>query len=1363
MQALLEERELWDYVTGEKKKPSETTASDNEGKELLANWIKADGKARRQMILCMTSGELRGTAGAKSAKELWDLLVMRKESVGSAGLNSALALLFKAKAETEGDIPEHLTKIKELQERIHTNGLKFGLDLPDWMFTAIMINTLPSTWESFTNGYAGSMAVDTTDKENKSPYRVKSHEMQSILLDEWRRRNPSGTVSEDTALFSKGERRNKGVRTNEGVKCHNCGKMGHKMVDCWAPGGGAEGKKPQWKRKGKAEHKANFADDKDPFEVAYLANKGDMFTAYDWLADSGSSTHIAIKRNVFKEYKELNDETIKGIGGQRITAAGRGTVILTFEVNGKKILHTLRDVLHVPNAENNLVSIGRIDASGNRMVFGEGNCQIMHKGHVVGEGKLTRNLYLLRAKAQEWSERAMVAKEGENESWDEWHRRFGHVSAKSLQDLKRKEMVSGFNVDMESKPTECEACIQSKLVHRPFPAEATTRAEKPGELTYSDLWGPARTQSIGGARYFMSFTDDYSRKISVVFLKDKSEATERMKEYITYLERKWERLPKAIRVDNGKEFVNKELTGWCRKKGIDLQRTAPYSPSQNGVAERFNRTLMELSRAMLIAKDLPHFLWAEAVSYAAYIRSSVPTRALNDKTPYEAWTGQKPNVSHLREFGASVWIYDEGDTGKLLPRANKHIFVGFQEGPKAVRYYDAGKRSIKISRNYRFSEAEKSPTVEAEEIEIEGEKVSLEGEKEKFESERRETDPNVSDKGADSDGEEEIEINVPVVAIPKPPTRPKAMRSLIPTRVQPYREKSAANKLLAAGMSGGNYRPLSEPETIPDRSRRYALRNYNELANLAIAFKATESPAGVTFDGAPRSLDDAMKRPDWPKFRSAMVEELTQLQAMGTWAKTGLPAQRKAIGNRWVFAIKKNELGEIVRYKARLVAQGFSQIPGVDYSDTFAPVVRFDSLRTVLALAAINDWEVQAIDIKGAYLAAELKEELYMRQPEGFADGTDDVLQLKKAIYGLKQAGHDFHELLKTLLTNAGFEKCPADPGVFVRREGSKVVVLTVWVDDIVLAGNSIEMMNFTKRKLGEKLEVKDLGEPKFILGLEITRDREKGTISLGQQNYIETILKRFGFENMAPVSAPMEPNKGLTKREGPVDKDLAAIYATAIGSLMYAAIGTRPDIAFAVQNLSQFTSNPGPEHWQAVKRVFRYLSGTRGHQLTYGAHESSTEVIGYSDADWASNPNDRKSISGYVFMLGGGAITWSSKKQNVVALSSAEAEYVAETHAAKEAIWLRHLLDFMGFTQTNPTIIWADNQAAIKLTQNATFHARTKHIDTRLHFLRDKVNDNSIVYDYVPTQQNIADVFTKGLPKQTHRGFAEDIGVLPA
>jgi transposase InsO family protein len=1338
MQALLEERDLWDYVTGDKEKPQTSVASTAAEKARLAEWIKNDAKARRQMILCMSSAELRGTQGMATSKDLWDLLVNRKESSGSAGINNALAALFRAKAETEGDIPEHLIKIRDLQEQIHTQGLKFSLDLPDWVFTAIMINTLPSSWDAFTNAYAGTLAGDSSLRAERSPYRVKSHEMEAILMNEWRRRNPAGTVAEDTALVSK-DVKNRGVHTNGKMKCFNCQKEGHKIQDCWAPGGGAEGKGPKQKFKrgkpGEGSHQANLVEETNgSFDVAFTVDTTGGHIDERWVADSASSSHIAMNREYFQDYEPLDGAGVKGLNGKPVSAKGRGTIVLNLKMGSSYNPLTLRNVLYVPDAQRNLVSITRLAKSKYPTLCGEEKCEIFSKGRVIGEGKLTgEGLYILNAVVEENTHKSMLAAGDESISWDEWHRRFGHVAVSALKKLKNENMVNGLTVDLDSEPTECEACIQSKLSHRPFPAEASTRAEKPGELTYSDLWGPARTMSIGGSRYFMSFTDDYSRKCSVVFLRDKSEATEKMQEYITYLERKLEMTPKAIRVDNGKEFINKVLKKWCRTKGIDLQTTAPYSPSQNGVAERFNRTLMEIARAMIIAKGLPHFLWAEAVSYAAYVRNSVPTRALNNRTPYEAWTGKKPDVSHLQEFGSSVWIYDEGDVGKLLPRANKFVFVGYQTGSKAVRYYDANRRSIKVSRNFRFSDKEKPFTVEIEGNGHEGEKLSLEGEQGyESDSEQQVRDIVIEDY---EDAEDE---DLPVTSQRRRET------ITIPRRINPPRKEKRVT----------DYRLLGNPD-----ARKASSRTFQGLTNIAVAYQTSE----VTFEGAPKSLREAQSRPDWPEFRAAILEELAQHQSMGTWVRSKLPPDRKAVGCRWVFAIKRNEKGEIVKYKARLVAQGFSQIPGIDYNETFAPVVRFDSLRTILSLAAINNWEVQAIDIKGAYLTADLQEDIYMRQPEGFDDGTGNVLKLVKAIYGLKQAGHDFNNKLNGLLTDAGYTRSPADAGVYIQRRGKKVTVLTVWVDDIVLAGNSKEIIELTKRTLAKTLEIKDLGEPKLILGLEIMRDRERGTISIGQRQYIENMLKRFGFEGMAPVPTPMEANKALVKRDGPPDTDLASIYATAIGSLMYAAIGTRPDIAFAVQNLSQFTSNPGPEHWQAVKRVFRYLSGTRSHQLTYGGHNNSTEVIGYSDADWASNPNDRKSISGYAFLLGGGAITWNSKKQTIVALSSAEAEYVAEAHAAKEAIWLRQLLDSLGFPQVNPTVIWADNQAAIKLTQNSIFHSRTKHIDTRLHFLRDKVQDNTIVYDYVPTRENIADVFTKGLPKESHTRFSEDVGVLPA
>ncbi|CCA76258.1 hypothetical protein PIIN_10253 [Serendipita indica DSM 11827] len=606
----------------------------------------------------MDSSELRGTSGATTSKALWDLLVSRKESAGSAGLNSALASLFQAKAETEADIPEHLTKIKELQARINTYGLKYALNLPDWMFTAIMINTLPSSWEAFTNAYAGSLVAKKSDEE-ASPYRVSSQEMESILMDEWRRRNPSGTVVEETALFTKQNGNNRGIRTNEKMKCFNCNKMGHKKEDCWAPGGGSEGKGPRQKSSNGGRgggHRANFTDvDKNPFKLVYSIESSEAFTPYTWLADSASSTHLALKREFFTEYEPLNNMTIRPISGTPIPAAGRGTVLLDFDLGTSRITHTLKDVLHVPNAKHNLVSTSRIDAAGLHMVYGGGMCQITRGRRIMGTGRCVQGMYVLDAKARGRMERIMTVSEEKSIGWDELHRRFGHVSTAALMEMKKKGMVNGLNVDETSKMTDCEACIKSKLAHRPFPAEASTRADKPGERTYSDLWGPCQTTSIGGARYFMTLTDDYSRRCCVIFLRDKSQAAERMKEYITWVKRRWDRQPKVIGVDNGREFVNQTLQSWCQSQGIELQKTAPYSPSQNGVAERFNRTLVELSRAMLIARNLPNYLWAEAVRYAAYVRGCVPSKALGDITPHEAWTGQKPDVVHLREFGARTF------------------------------------------------------------------------------------------------------------------------------------------------------------------------------------------------------------------------------------------------------------------------------------------------------------------------------------------------------------------------------------------------------------------------------------------------------------------------------------------------------------------------------------------------------------------------------------------------------------------------------------------------------------------------------------------------------------------------------------
>jgi hypothetical protein len=322
---------------------------------------------------------------------------------------------------------------------------------------------------------------------------------------------------------------------------------------------------------------------------------------------------------------------------------------------------------------------------------------------------------------------------------------------------------------------------------------------------------------------------------------------------------------------------------------------------------------------------------------------------------------------------------------------------------------------------------------------------------------------------------------------------------------------------------------------------------------------------------------------------------------------------------------------------------------------------------------------------------------------------------------------------------------------------------MLIWVDDVIIFGNDVKFTNQTIAELMKRYQATDYGQPDQIIGIGIHVDAQSGTIKLSQAKYIDKILRQHKMEDCKPVATPIDPSVKLQKANGAPDPKIQSGYAAAVGSLMFLAIATRPDIAYAVQSLSQFSANPTPEHWSAIKRVFRYLQGTRDLGLTYGGGDFTTQFAAYSDADWGADINDRKSISGYVYLLSGGAISWSSKKQPTTALSSTEAEYMAATHATRHAIWLRQLLAELGFSQPGTSAIYGDNQSSIALTRDAQYHARTKHIDIRHHFIREHVDAGDIELVYCPTEDNMADILTKGLYKPKFSQFIEDVGLLPS
>ena len=501
---------------------------------------------------------------------------------------------------------------------------------------------------------------------------------------------------------------------------------------------------------------------------------------------------------------------------------------------------------------------------------------------------------------------------------------------------------------------------------------------------------------------------------------------------------------------------------------------------------------------------------------------------------------------------------------------------------------------------------------------------------------------------------------------------------------------------------------------------------------------------------SPYEEDQANVRAERKKAKDA---EYQAHMKNGTWELTPLPKGERCISSGWVETDKRDQNGVIVRRKARFIAKGYSQEFGYDYLHTYAPVASITTIRLVLALACILDLELDNMDVETAYLQSDLEEKVYVKQPIGYeqygSNGEELVCRLRKSLYGLKQSGRNWHKKIDGWFRGYGFHPSSADPCLYVKFGSSgEMLVIVLYVDDLIIASNSRTMADKFKQAISREFSMKDLKELDWILGMAIKRNREKRVMEISQTAYIDMVLKKFGMAGCKPVLTPMEGT--LTKMDG---KDVKpdSEYMKLVGSLLYAALVTRPDIAFAVQSLGKHLQGSNEEHWIAAKRVLRYLKGTSEVGLKYtGNSTGSFTLVGFADADYAGDKDNRRSTSGYTFTLSHGddvnTIDWKAKQQDVVALSSAESELISACSATQSAVYIRQLLMDLGFKQDEPTVIMEDNQACIAMGNNPITHKRTKHIDVRYHFVREKVESKEVELVYIPTQHQLADILTKPL-----------------
>lgn len=504
----------------------------------------------------------------------------------------------------------------------------------------------------------------------------------------------------------------------------------------------------------------------------------------------------------------------------------------------------------------------------------------------------------------------------------------------------------------------------------------------------------------------------------------------------------------------------------------------------------------------------------------------------------------------------------------------------------------------------------------------------------------------------------------------------------------------------------------------------------------------------------PKSYGEAMRSTERKRWKAAAEEEMDSHKKNRTWDLIDKPEKAKLIGCKWIFKLKPGIPGvEDERYKGRLVAKGYSQTEGIDYNEIFSPVVKHVSIRFMLSVVVNLDFELEQMDVKTAFLHGTLEEKILMTQPEGFIKPGDEnkVCVLRKSLYGLKQSPRRWNQRFDSFMKHQLFEKSSRDPCVYFRdTQTDKAVYLLLYVDDMLIASGNKKTIQELKDRLNGEFEMKDLGKASRILGMDIIRDRQKGTLILSQGKYIEKVLRTFGMQDVKPVTTPTSAQfklRSLTDKEWKIEEQYMENipYASAVGSLMYAMVRSRPDLGFAVGFVSRFMSKPSREHWSAVKWVLKYLRGASDLNLTF-KKDSKFIIEGFSDSDYATDQDRRRSVTGYAFKIGGNTVSWKSCLQSVVALSTIEAEYMALHEAAKESIWLRGLCNELGFKQTSATI-HCDSQSAIALARNPVYHERTKQIDTKFHFIRDLVEAGDVILQKIHTNLNPADFLTKTVP----------------
>lgn len=1360
-QLVFEREGLWEYIN-----PAVATEL-KPGEELKDEKAKT---ALTSLKLLIEPGYMLDFQDVKCPVTLWRKIKEKETALSAEKETIAMTELEAVSYDGKEDISKYFERFNKILERIKAR----GSNVPETFLTGCMIKGLPDEWidkyEPILNGYRSSV-----DRLKIEIQRIETSYKEKRVIQNGRRPASETTPRALTAHNEGGAQHHnkKGGgynRSNKSPKIFGSDPKAYCQIH---QGNGHDTKDCYFLRKVN-EYNSKKGDDDKPGSngggrnsepklqinrncmVRNLYRNPSSSNPTKWYIDSGASDHYSGDLSAFTEYQATTPYPVLMGNESTVYIQGRGTVVLPL-LNGTTL--TLTQVNYAPEfGSHSLMSVRRAGLAGIEVLF-SGLKVILKENNVsfatgsLEEGSNIYKLDLLTPRA--FSVNQGGSRASTSVPLKTMHRRFGHINYDYI--LNTGNHTTGFELK-DSNKEDCDPCLMSKATRATM--RSTDKTPLSGEELHIDIWGNAPVPSLLGNLYVLTGTDPSTRYRQAEFLKDRKSFLPALKKMILFTETQTGYKIKKIRLDSAPEFTGRRLKEWSDERGISLQFTSFYTPEQNGTSERGMRTIAEAGRSILEDSHLPYEFWEEAfaTSIYCYNRCYIPATG---STPYEAHLGSKPDVSHLRIFGSLAYVTIPKETNswhKLKAKAWRGIHCGY--GGSGWRIYNPLRREFYTSNHVTIKEHQRgayllsSKEVNSRHYGVEVDESCDSGEDDTdgtestldfievdvpdYMQDNHESESN-EDSGlnnVESGGSEEPELESDGEVSPTPPPQRTPEPASSSQQRKPKPTKNNRGDPPEEGMTwvrGSWIKPRPESRRI--QGQRHAA--------LAVRPDASRDPT---------TIKEALTGADKDLWRVAIKEEMDSLLRNGTWDLVKRPQNRNIVSCKWVFKIKSSG-----RFKARLVARGFTQTEGVDYFETYAPVCSWDSIRMVLALAARNNLKIQQMDVQTAFLYGELDEEIYMEQPEGYDEDPTLVCKLNKSLYGLKQAPRVWNKVINSYFEELGLQRSRCDPGMYIRKhKGANLpLIVLIYVDDLLIIGDNSDEIDEIKLALHNKFDMTDIGDLKNLLGMEISR-MEDGSLFIHHSKYVQNLLKRWNMEDSSSCDTPMVSGGA----ESGVSADLKQ-YQQLNGGINWPSICTRPDISFPAGYLGRFNQNPDKSHVTAQKRVLRYLKRTRNCGLFYD-HNNLQVFIAYADADFAGDSKDRKSTSGGIIFIYGTPVIWYSRKQDTVAISTVEAEYYALATMIREMLWVMQWFEELGIS-LKPMVLKVDSMGALQLAKNGQLSRRSKHIDVKHHFIQQHIEAGDVLIEHVPTGEMVADIMTKPLDRYQFRVLKEKMNLWEA